>query len=64
MDEDGERQAQAKQIGRSSWGMISQSTVRKSVSYYIDNAGWTSTEGTRSDYVGSMVSILYIVDSK
>jgi len=40
--------------------MISQSTVSKSVSYYIDNTGWTSMEGIRSDYVGSMVSIPYI----
>jgi len=64
MDEAGERQAQAKQFGISSWGMSSQSTVSKSVSYYIDNTGWTTMEGIRSDYVGSMVSILYIVDSE
>jgi len=64
MDEAGERQAQAKQFGRSSWGMISQSTVSKSVSHNIDNTGWTSTEGIRPDHVGSMVSILYIVGSE
>ena len=40
-----------------------QSTVSKLVSYYIDNTGWTSTEGIRSDYVGSMVSMLYVVGS-
>jgi len=40
--------------------MISQSTVSKTVSYYIDNTGWTSTEGIRPDHVGSMVSIRYI----
>jgi len=64
MDEYGERQAKAKQFGRSSWGMISQSTVSKSDSYYIDYTGWTTMEGIRSDYVGSMVSVLYIVVSK
>jgi len=31
--------------------MISQSTVSKLVSYYIDNTGWTSTEGIRSDWL-------------
>jgi len=60
MDEDGESQAQAKQFGRSSWGMISQSTGSKSDSCYIDNTGWTTMEGIRSDYVGSMVSMLYV----
>ena len=44
--------------------MISQSIVSKSVSYYVDNTGGTSMEGIRSDYVGSMVSIPYIVDSE
>jgi len=61
MDEDGKRQAEAKQFGRNSWGMISQSTVSKSDSCYT---GWTTMEGIRSDYVGSMVGILYIVVSK
>jgi len=64
MDEDGARQAQAKQFGRSSWGMISQSTVSKLVSNYIDNTGWTSMEGTGSDYVGLKVNVMYIVASK
>jgi len=64
MDKAGEGRVEAKQFGRSSWGMISQSTASKLVSYYIDNTGWTSMEGIRSDYVGSMVSILYIVVSK
>jgi len=44
--------------------MISQSTVSKKVSCYIDVTGRTSMEGIRSDYVGSMVSILYVVDSE
>jgi len=44
--------------------MISQSTVSKLNSYYTDYTGWTSTEGIRSDYVGSMVSIPYEVASE
>jgi len=51
-------------LAESSWGMISQSTVSKSDSYDIGNTGWTSLEGIRSDYVGSMVSMLYVVASK
>jgi len=51
-------------LAENSWGMISQSTVSKKVSRYIDFTGWTSMEGIRSDYVGSMVSMLYIVGSE
>ena len=51
-------------LAESSGGMISQSTVSKLNSYDIDNTGWTSMEGIRSDYVGSMISMLYVVASE
>jgi len=43
--------------------LVNQQLVSQN-SYYFDNTGWTTMEGIRSDYVGSMVSMLYIVVSK
>jgi len=40
--------------------LANQSIGSKLYSYYIDYTGWASLEGIRLDYVGSMVSILYI----
>jgi len=51
-------------LAESSWGIISQSTVSKLNSCYADNSGRAPMEGIRSDYVGSMVSMLYVVVSK
>jgi len=40
--------------------LVNQSIGSQLDSTYIDYTGWTSLEGIRPDYVGSMVSILYV----